>query len=113
MSQNVGTWIVGDTIKELHYEITDFVAQLGTVAGWTVKLQGVRPGDAALSIDLAAYSFIVDPGDADNAIAKFKAIPGSLSVSGKTDTFECRLEFTKSADKGFTEPFALSVRSWP
>ena len=113
MGQSVGTWVTGDTIKELHYTIEKFIAQVGTVTGWTVKLQGIRPGEVSVSLDVTAYEFLADPADANSAIAKFKAIPGSLTVSGKADTWECRLVFTKATDKTFTEPFALTMRNWP
>lgn len=113
-SKHVGTWILGDTMRELHYTVKSFVTDFGTVSGWTVKLQGKRKNDAGLSIDLTAASFIVDPADAGSAIAKFDAITAGISLENeREDEWECRLKLTKAADTGYTDPFAISIRAWP
>lgn len=114
MAKLVGTWILGDTMKDLVYTVKNADGAARDLTDATVVLQGKRQKDVSLAI---AVTGVVDPDQITSAgkgIVTFSSITAGLSLGNAVrQTFECHVKVSQTGLIGYTNPFDIVVEVWP
>ena len=121
MAKALGTWLLGDKLKDLIYHVKNPDGTYKDLTGHTVKLEGRRYGDHALSIDVTGT---VDPdqvtvGSTPSTTTRgkvtFSDITTGITLAKRSQTFEARVRVTLTAGSlpGWTKPFDITVEQWP